>query len=127
MLKRVLAALTRLLVVLEAAIACGFMVGAWAIPMAFKERGYMAFGGEWLLIIMAGTVGAWAMDKFLFGGGKKHEVQKVPSGAYQSGSNSSRVRPSVLRKGIREIVIIDIDGNEIDTIRTKKEIHLRAS
>lgn len=43
--------------------AFGGAAAAWLVPAAYAARGYWAVGGEWLLIALAGAVGAWIMDK----------------------------------------------------------------
>lgn len=32
-----------------------FLVADWVVPLSYAERGYLAFGGEWILIVFAGT------------------------------------------------------------------------
>ncbi len=40
-------------------------LAAWSIIYAFLERGYKAYGGEYLFIIMAFLAVYWALDKFI--------------------------------------------------------------
>ena len=42
----------------------GASVGMAAfIPMAYAERGYWGFGGEWILIALCGAVGWYILEK----------------------------------------------------------------
>jgi len=42
-----------------------YFVGSWAIEYAYKERGYVAYGGEYLLIGMVFIISFLAISKFL--------------------------------------------------------------
>ena len=42
-----------------------YFVGDWAIEYAYKERGYVAYGGEYLLIGMVFVISFWTISKFL--------------------------------------------------------------
>lgn len=42
-----------------------YFVGKWAIDYAYKERGYFAIGGEYLLIGMTFALCFWAIRNFL--------------------------------------------------------------
>lgn len=52
------------------AIIPAWLTSLWAIPCAFRERGYYAFGGEWLLIIFTFSVTylglSIALEKWLY-------------------------------------------------------------
>lgn len=61
----------------------GVWVGAWAIPSAYKFRGYDGIGGEWVLILAASLIAMRVLYLLAFkkksGGEKKDgKVQKVP-------------------------------------------------
>lgn len=45
--------------------AVSYFVGTWAIDYAYKERGYFAIGGEYMLIGMTFAICFWAIKKFL--------------------------------------------------------------
>lgn len=45
--------------------AVSYFVGSWAIDYAYKERGYFAIGGEYMLIGMTFAVCFWAIRNFL--------------------------------------------------------------
>lgn len=55
--RRIMAFIAVVLMETVPAILAGASVGIWLIPAAYRERGYVAFGGEWLLIliVMLGT------------------------------------------------------------------------
>ena len=40
-----------------------FAVALWAIPAAFRERGYSAVGGEWLLVICVFLGALWVLEE----------------------------------------------------------------
>ncbi len=46
-------------------LAVTFSVGRWAVCMAYLERGYRAFGGEYLLIFAVCRM-AWKAANYLF-------------------------------------------------------------
>ena len=43
----------------------GWLASSFVLPIAYAERGYQAFGGEWLLIFICGWLGCMAMNKLL--------------------------------------------------------------
>lgn len=45
--------------------AVSYFVGTWAIDYAYKERGYFAIGGEYMLIGMTFAICFWAIKNFL--------------------------------------------------------------
>ena len=45
--------------------AVSYFVGTWAINYAYKERGYFAIGGEYILIVMPFVICFWAIRSFL--------------------------------------------------------------
>ncbi len=45
-------------------ILAGTGTGAVLIPVVYAERGYFAVGGEWVLIIAAAVLTAYAINKF---------------------------------------------------------------
>lgn len=45
--------------------AVSYFVGTWAIDYAYKERGYFAIGGEYMLIGMTFVICFWAIRNFL--------------------------------------------------------------
>ena len=45
--------------------AVSYFIGSWAIDYAYKERGYFAIGGEYLLIGMTFAMSFWAIRNFL--------------------------------------------------------------
>lgn len=53
-------ALLTAFVVAIAGVGAAALVGAWAVPLAYQERGYWAVGGEGLLMILAAFLGIWA-------------------------------------------------------------------
>ncbi len=54
----------KLLCVALLSILAGTGTGAVLIPVAYVERGYFAVGGEWVLIIAATVLTAYAVNKF---------------------------------------------------------------
>ncbi len=56
--------LPRLLRMALPGILAGAGTGAALIPFAYTERGYFAIGGEWILIISAAVLTAYAVNKF---------------------------------------------------------------
>lgn len=52
MARRVLSFVAVVLMETVPAILAGILVGVWLVPAAYAERGYIAFGGEWLLIMV---------------------------------------------------------------------------
>ena len=52
------------------AIIPAWLMSLWAIPYAIRERGYSAFGGEWLLIIFVFSITYFglsvALEKWLY-------------------------------------------------------------
>lgn len=48
------------------AVAAGFVVSVWAIPAAYRARGYDAIGGEWLLIFAVAMIAYHIYHKWLF-------------------------------------------------------------
>lgn len=57
MARRIMSFIAVVLMEAVPAILAGVLVGVWLVPAAYAERGYIAFGGEWLLIliVMLGT------------------------------------------------------------------------
>lgn len=51
----------------------GYIVSLWAIPAAYRQRGYDAIGGEWLLILTVAVTAYTIYHKWLF---KKLEEQE---------------------------------------------------
>ena len=81
-----------------AGVIAGELVAFWALPYAYNWRGYMAIGGEWILILLATAGAAMWMHSLLMDwifGGKKHgKVRSVSPSSHRSGGNRGRVRPS---------------------------------
>lgn len=48
------------------AIAASIPVAVWAIPAAYRQRGYYAVGGEWLLVMFAAAISYTIYHKWLF-------------------------------------------------------------
>lgn len=48
------------------AVGAGFAVSLWAIPAAYRARGYDAIGGEWLLIFGVAAIAYHIYHKWLF-------------------------------------------------------------
>lgn len=48
------------------ATGAGFAVSAWAIPTAYRARGYDAIGGEWLLIFSVAAIAYHIYHQWLF-------------------------------------------------------------
>lgn len=48
------------------AAGAGFLVALWAIPAAYRARGYDAIGGEWLLILAVAATAYHIYHKRLF-------------------------------------------------------------
>lgn len=89
-----------------AGMIAGELVAFWALPYSYNWRGYMAIGGEWILIFIATAgVAMWMhsllMD-WIFGGKKDGKVRSVSPSSHRSGGNRGRVRREVLRPGVRE-------------------------
>lgn len=70
-IKRKIKRAVALTVLLLSEIAAGALGGAVAaavfMPMAFAERGYHAYGGEWLLIFLAAALSYRMFHNWLFG------------------------------------------------------------
>lgn len=52
----------------EFAISAGAatVVGSFILPMVYRSRGYWAFGGEWLLLLMVGAGTFWIINNHVF-------------------------------------------------------------
>lgn len=48
------------------AAGAGFAVSVWAIPAAYRARGYDAIGGEWLLIFAVAMIAYHIYHKWIF-------------------------------------------------------------
>lgn len=60
----------RILLAVELAWLCGGGMACLLLPAAMAERGYMAIGGEWLLIGAAAALG-WSLGRSLGKDNKK--------------------------------------------------------
>ncbi|WP_195985329.1 hypothetical protein [Clostridium sp. D33t1_170424_F3] len=48
------------------AAGAGFAVSLWALPAAYRERGYNAVGGEWFLILAVAAIAYHIYHNWLF-------------------------------------------------------------
>lgn len=47
-------------------IAAGAVTAAILVPLAWKERGYLSFGSEWLFIIIVSYTAFWLFNEWIF-------------------------------------------------------------
>ncbi len=57
-------------------VGAGVAFGKWLIPLAYRLRGYSAFGGEWMAVLLISSAVYFTMHKWI----SRHVLTKPPAG-----------------------------------------------
>lgn len=80
MIKAILEAVIVFVLELFYSLSVTYFVGRWAIAYAYTERGYEAYGGEYLLILFCFITNFYMIRKFLKTLGGSHERSNETGG-----------------------------------------------